>query len=59
MGLLITLTAFVGLAAIIVWIADWTSGGERRQRRDRQGRIRGEAQADRSVKEVEKDWGRR
>ena len=30
MGLIITLMVFVGLAAIIVWIADWTSGGERR-----------------------------
>jgi putative membrane protein len=30
MGLIITLIVFVGLAAIIVWIADWTSGGERR-----------------------------
>ena len=29
-GLIITLIVFVGLAAIIVWIADWTSGGERR-----------------------------
>jgi len=27
MGLIITLIVFVGLAAIIVWIADWTSGG--------------------------------
>jgi hypothetical protein len=25
MGLIITLVAFVGLAAIIVWIADWAS----------------------------------
>jgi hypothetical protein len=30
MGLIITLIVFAGLAAIIVWIADWTSGGERR-----------------------------
>ena len=30
MGLIITLIVFVGLAAIIVWMADWTSGGERR-----------------------------
>ncbi len=30
MGLIITLIVFVGLAAIIVWIADWTSGVERR-----------------------------
>jgi uncharacterized membrane protein len=29
LGLIITLIVFVGLAAIIVWIADWT-GGERR-----------------------------
>jgi uncharacterized membrane protein len=29
MGLIITLIVFVGLAAIIVWIADWTSGAER------------------------------
>jgi uncharacterized membrane protein len=27
MGLIILLIVFVGLAAIIVWIADWTSGG--------------------------------
>jgi len=26
MGLIITLIVFVGLAALIVWIADWTSG---------------------------------
>jgi hypothetical protein len=26
MGLIFTLILFVGLAAIIVWIADWTSG---------------------------------
>jgi len=26
MGLIITLIVFVGLAAVIVWIADWTSG---------------------------------
>jgi putative membrane protein len=30
MGLIITLIVFVGLAAIIVWMADWTSGGGRR-----------------------------
>jgi uncharacterized membrane protein len=30
MGLIITLIAFVGLAAIIVWLADWTSVGLRR-----------------------------
>jgi uncharacterized membrane protein len=30
MGLIVTLIVFVGLAAIIVWIADWTSGGGRR-----------------------------
>jgi uncharacterized membrane protein len=30
MGLIVTLIIFVGLAAIIVWIADWTSGGGRR-----------------------------
>jgi putative membrane protein len=30
MGLIITLLVFVGLAAIIVWVADWTSVGERR-----------------------------
>ena len=29
MGLIFTLIVFVGLAAIIVWIADWTSGGGR------------------------------
>jgi hypothetical protein len=28
MGLIITLVVFVGLAAIIVWIADWTTGGD-------------------------------
>jgi uncharacterized membrane protein len=28
-GLIILLIIFVGLAAIIVWIADWTSGGHR------------------------------
>ena len=47
--LIIALLVFVGLAAIIVWIADWTSGGERRAtaldvlnrrpRRDQQGRV--------------------
>ena len=30
MHLIIALLVFVGLAAIIVWIADWTSGGEGR-----------------------------
>jgi uncharacterized membrane protein len=30
MGLIITLVVFVGLAAIIVWVADWASVGERR-----------------------------
>ena len=30
MGLIITLIVFVGLAAIIVWVADWTSVGGRR-----------------------------
>jgi Short C-terminal domain len=29
MALIIPLIIFVGLAAIIVWIADWTSGGRR------------------------------
>jgi len=29
MGLIILLVIFVGLAAIIVWMADWTSGGRR------------------------------
>ena len=29
MGLIILLIIFVGLAAIIVWVADWTSGGRR------------------------------
>jgi hypothetical protein len=29
MGLIILMIIFVGLAAIIVWIADWTSGGRR------------------------------
>jgi hypothetical protein len=33
MGLIITLIVFVGLAAIIVWIADWTSGVQRRSDR--------------------------
>ena len=28
-GLIILLIIFVGLAAIIVWVADWTSGGRR------------------------------
>jgi uncharacterized membrane protein len=30
MGLIITLIVFVGLAAIIVWVADWAFVGERR-----------------------------
>lgn len=30
MGLIIMLIIFVGLAAIIVWLADWTSVGARR-----------------------------
>lgn len=29
MGLIILLIIFAGLAAIIVWVADWTSGGRR------------------------------
>ena len=29
MGLIILLIIFVGLAAIIVWVADWSSGGRR------------------------------
>jgi uncharacterized membrane protein len=29
MGLIIPLIIFVGLTVIIVWIADWTSGGRR------------------------------
>jgi len=29
MALIIPLIIFVGLAAIIVWVADWTSGGRR------------------------------
>jgi uncharacterized membrane protein len=29
-GLIITLIVFVGLGAIIVWVADWTSGGGQR-----------------------------
>ena len=29
MGLIITLIVFVGLAAVIVWMADWTSGAGR------------------------------
>ena len=29
MGLIMTLLVSVGLAAVIVWIADWTSGGRR------------------------------
>jgi uncharacterized membrane protein len=30
MGLIITLIVLVGLAAIIVWVADWTAGVDRR-----------------------------
>jgi uncharacterized membrane protein len=30
MGVIFTLIIFVGLAAIIVWVADWTSAGGRR-----------------------------
>ena len=30
MGLITTLIVLVGLAAIIVWVADWTSGVDRR-----------------------------
>jgi hypothetical protein len=29
MALIIPLIIFVGFAAIIVWVADWTSGGRR------------------------------
>jgi hypothetical protein len=29
MALIVPLIIFVGLAAIIVWVADWTSGGRR------------------------------
>ena len=29
MGLIIVLIFFVGLAGIIVWVADWSSGGGR------------------------------
>jgi uncharacterized membrane protein len=29
MGLIILLIIFVALAALIVWVADWTSGGRR------------------------------
>jgi uncharacterized membrane protein len=29
MGLIIPLIIFVGLALVIVWLADWTSGGRR------------------------------
>ena len=29
MGLIITLIVFVGLAALVVWVADWTSGVDR------------------------------
>jgi uncharacterized membrane protein len=29
MGVIILLIIFLGLAAIIVWLADWTSGGQR------------------------------
>jgi len=30
MGVIFALLVFVGLAAIIVWVADWTTVGERR-----------------------------
>jgi uncharacterized membrane protein len=30
MHIIVTLIIFVGLAAIIVWVADWASVGERR-----------------------------
>jgi uncharacterized membrane protein len=30
MGLIMTLLVSVGLAAVIVWIADWASAGQRR-----------------------------
>jgi len=30
MHIIIALIVFVGLAAIIVWVADWTTVGERR-----------------------------
>jgi uncharacterized membrane protein len=30
MHLIIALIVFVGLAAIIIWVADWTTVGERR-----------------------------
>jgi putative membrane protein len=30
MGLIVTLIVFVGLAAVIVWVADWASVGEQR-----------------------------
>jgi uncharacterized membrane protein len=30
MHVIVTLMIFVGLAAIIVWVADWTSGVDRR-----------------------------
>ncbi len=30
MHVIVTLMIFVGLAAIIVWVADWTSGDDRR-----------------------------
>ena len=29
LGLIITLIVLVGFAAIIIWVADWTSGGRR------------------------------
>jgi uncharacterized membrane protein len=29
MGLIVLLIIFLGLAAIIVWLADWTFGGRR------------------------------
>jgi len=30
MHIIIALILFVGLATVIVWVADWTTGGERR-----------------------------
>jgi uncharacterized membrane protein len=30
MHIVVTLIIFVGLAVIIVWVADWTTGGDRR-----------------------------
>jgi uncharacterized membrane protein len=29
MGLIVPIIIFVGLAAVIVWLADWTSGARR------------------------------